>query len=111
MALAFRHVESGTVTITEDPGDYDAPDWEALPDPPADDGRWTWDGAAWLQDPTGALIYIRAERDRRLLATDWTQLLDVPEATREAWQPYRQALRDMPEIDDPFAPDWPVPPA
>lgn len=40
---------------------------------------------------------VRAERDRRILATDWTQFPDVPENTRLLWQPYRQALRDVPQ--------------
>jgi predicted metal-binding protein len=40
---------------------------------------------------------IRAERDALLIATDWTQLPDVPEDTRSAWAEYRQALRDVPE--------------
>jgi hypothetical protein len=37
----------------------------------------------------------RDERSRRLAASDWTQLADVPEMTRKLWAPYRQALRDM----------------
>ena len=39
---------------------------------------------------------IRSERDRRIAESDWTQLPDVPEATKTAWQAYRQALRDVP---------------
>lgn len=58
---------------------------------------------------------LRAERDKRLLASDWT---DTPSAQRrlapevfEAWAIYRQALRDMPlTTDDPFAPEWPISP-
>ena len=65
----------------------------------------------WVLNEEAAWSRIRVERDARLLACDWTQLSDVPEATRDAWQPYRQALRDMPETADPFAPDWPSPPA
>lgn len=41
--------------------------------------------------------WLREERDRKIAATDWTQLPDVPEATRTAWQTYRQALRDVPQ--------------
>lgn len=65
----------------------------------------------WVANEVSALSRLRAERDARLLACDWTQLADVPEETREAWQPYRQALRDMPETADPFAPEWPEPPS
>ena len=38
---------------------------------------------------------LRRERNNLLKQTDWTQLPDIPEATRTAWQPYRQALRDI----------------
>jgi len=41
----------------------------------------------------------RAQRDSLLASTDWTQLPDVPQATREAYAVYRQALRDVPEQD------------
>lgn len=40
---------------------------------------------------------VRAERDRRLAASDWTQLPDVPQATKDLWAAYRQALRDITE--------------
>jgi hypothetical protein len=40
---------------------------------------------------------LRYERDRRIAETDWTQLPDVPEATRTKWQTYRQTLRDVPQ--------------
>tara|TARA_A200000159_G_C7328045_1_gene341819 strand:+ start:2209 stop:2514 length:306 start_codon:yes stop_codon:yes gene_type:complete len=43
------------------------------------------------------LIALRTERTRRLANSDWTQLPDVPEATKTAWQTYRQALRDVTE--------------
>ena len=38
---------------------------------------------------------IRAWRNARLAATDWTQLSDSP-LDKEAWATYRQALRDLP---------------
>ena len=41
--------------------------------------------------------WLRSERDRRIAETDWTQLPDVPEATRTMWQTYRQTLRDVPQ--------------
>lgn len=55
---------------------------------------------------------VRAERDTRLAATDWTQLPDVPAATRAAWASYRQALRDI--TNQPGFPTdvrWPEPPS
>lgn len=39
---------------------------------------------------------VRIERDLLLQASDWTQLPDVPQATKDLWAPYRQALRDIP---------------
>ena len=41
---------------------------------------------------------VRADRDKRLTDTDWTQLIDSPFSndTNGVWQAYRQALRDVP---------------
>ena len=44
---------------------------------------------------------LRKERDRLLVESDWTQFPDVPEATRTAWQTYRQQLRDLPASASP----------
>lgn len=109
---AFRHVATGAVHIAVEPVGYVAPDWEVLPDPPAGDGPWLWADGGWLRDNCPAWERLRAERDERLRACDWTQLPDVPEPTRLAWLTYRQALRDLPDTTaDPFAPIWPTPPA
>lgn len=54
---------------------------------------------------------IRAERDARLAASDWTRLDDAPVSSemKEKWAVYRQALRDLPEQQvDPFDIVWPV---
>lgn len=54
---------------------------------------------------------LRAERDSRLTACDWTVLSDTPTSTA-AWKTYRQQLRDLPaNTTDPFNPIWPTPPA
>lgn len=54
---------------------------------------------------------VRATRGALLAASDWTQLADVPQAAREAWAPYRQALRDVPSQDGfPGAAVWPEAP-
>ena len=39
---------------------------------------------------------VRAERSAKLAATDWTQGADTPQATKDKYAPYRQALRDVP---------------
>lgn len=56
---------------------------------------------------------LRSERDRRLRASDYTQMADYPmdETARLAWASYRQALRDLPETTtDLAAVAWPEPP-
>ena len=55
---------------------------------------------------------LRQNRNRRLEETDWTQNPDVPEATRERWREYRQALRDITINNSTvFGVTWPEPPA
>ena len=72
------------------------------------DGVWT------LLPPTVTLPdaqkAARSRRDSLLLASDWTQLPDVPAATRLAWQSYRQALRDITTQPDPTNIVWPTSP-
>ena len=54
---------------------------------------------------------LRQIRNRRLEETDWTQNPDVPEATRERWRTYRQALRDITINNSTvFDVTWPEPP-
>ena len=55
----------------------------------------------------------RIKRDALLSETDWTQLGDVGFSLErlEAWQTYRQALRDITKQDGfPFDIKWPTPP-
>lgn len=53
---------------------------------------------------------IRAERDRLLAASDWTQVADAP-VNQAAWAAYRQALRDIPQQEGfPHNVAWPVKP-
>jgi len=56
---------------------------------------------------------LRAERDRRLAATDWVTLKAYSTSTPvpEAWATYMQALRDLPATtEDPANPVWPAVP-
>ena len=55
-------------------------------------------------------IVIRAERNRLLVASDWTQLPDVS-ADAATWATYRQALRDITTQANPFAVVWPQGPS
>ena len=52
----------------------------------------------------------RAERNRLLINSDWTQTLDSP-VDRDAWAQYRQALRDIPSQEGfPYNVSWPTSP-
>lgn len=72
-----------------------------------------WSDAA--PEPTSAELaaQVRAERDARLGACDWTQLPDAPldDAQRAAWAACRQELRDVPQQPGfPVAVQWPEAP-
>lgn len=56
---------------------------------------------------------VRADRNARLAACDWTQLSDAPltNVQTAAWAEYRQALRDITTQADPFDIAWPQAPA
>lgn len=49
---------------------------------------------------------IRAERNKLLVESDWTQLPDAP-VDAAAWATYRQALRDVTTQANPFSVVWP----
>ena len=52
-------------------------------------------------DAAEPMRLLREERTRLLVESDWTQFPDVPDATRTAWQTYRQQLRDLPSSASP----------
>ena len=53
--------------------------------------------AAWIAGKNDRMAaQVRAERNAKLAATDWTQGADTPQATKDKYAPYRQALRDVP---------------
>lgn len=52
---------------------------------------------------------VRAERDAKLAACDWTQTPDSPMYQNVEWLTYRQALRDITQQSAPVA--WPVEPS
>ena len=61
--------------------------------------------SAWTQ--------MRAERNRRLVATDWVALADahLSQDRKDAWFAYRQELRDLPDVvTDPMQVEWPLDP-
>lgn len=55
-------------------------------------------------------VSVRAERNRRLTESDWTQVADAP-VDQAAWAAYRQALRDIPSQEGfPWEVTWAVEP-
>ena len=56
---------------------------------------------------------VRAERDKKLTASDWTQMTDSPlsDSDKTAWATYRQSLRDLPTASGfPHTMTWPEEP-
>jgi hypothetical protein len=53
---------------------------------------------------------VRAERNKKLVESDWTQVADAP-VNKEAWATYRQALRDVTAQETfPWDITWPTKP-
>ena len=83
-----------------------------------------YDGQAWIQqwavealsqdeintNTAQQAAAVRADRNARLAATDWTQIADST-ADKAAWATYRQALRDVPsQVGFPQSVTWPQEP-
>lgn len=81
-----------------------------LPDCPSKFHVFNYTTKRWEFNANLAQSGVRAQRDRLLASTDWTQLPDVPLPTKEAWAAYRQALRDITRQPDLSNISWPVPP-
>ena len=50
---------------------------------------------------------VRKYRDARLKETDWVSGEDVPQAIKDQYFPYRQALRDVTTASSPDSISWP----
>lgn len=60
-----------------------------------------WNGASFQKSQKQKdeeIKQVRIERNRLLKESDWTQFPDspLPEAKKQEWKVYRQALRDLP---------------
>jgi hypothetical protein len=66
----------------------------------------------YVLPPVAQIAALARERRGTLItATDWTQNADIPQATKDKWAPYRQALRDVPQQSGfPSNIVWPTPP-
>ena len=83
-----------------------------IPEAPSQYHKFNYDTKQWYDPRTNATqwVVIKQQRNQLLLASDWTQLPDVPLATKEVWAAYRQVLRDITTQTDPFNITWPVSP-
>jgi hypothetical protein len=55
---------------------------------------------------------VRADRNRRLSETDWTQGKDIPASISDPWADYRQQLREVPDQEGfPWDVIWPEQPS
>ena len=88
--------------------------WQNLPEKPQ--GSYKLEGGAWVFNEDEFLAILRADRNNKLLASDWTQLADVvfSAGVKTAWVTYRTALRNVPannsEVTDIADIVWPVSP-
>ena len=85
----------------------------AFPECPGHCFVFDYPSLSWVVDLEKVWGEVRRERDERLRVCDWRVLPDAPtpQADREAWLNYRQALRDITSQDDPLAVEWPSVPS
>jgi len=80
----------------------------------AEDQAYLDKKVAWAEEkPARDMAELRAERNTKLVDSDWTQYNDSPltDEVKAEWTVHRQALRDLPaNTDDPANPTWPTPP-
>ena len=102
MTNKYAIIENQTVVniAVADPQYAEDQGWVLLPEG-AGIG-WTYDGTnasppeLAVSDTEKEALQVRKERNFKLVMSDWTQLPDVPEETRNIWAVYRQDLRDIP---------------
>lgn len=83
-----------------------------LPPKPSEFYQFDYQTKTWVVDTAAAEVSVKAERNKLLLTSDWTQLPDVPLTNKAEWATYRQELRDIPEQTGyPTNVVWPVAPA
>ena len=89
---------------------YNATENGLIPFTPEEELAWDVNQAAWAASANDRkAVEVRGERNAKLAATDWTQGADTPQATKDKYVPYRQALRDVPtQSGFPNAVVWPT---
>lgn len=83
-----------------------------MPSKPSEYCVFNYETKQWVDPRTPETQWpiVRAERNRKLQACDWTQLSDIPLETKMLWETYRQELRDITNQPDPFNVIWPTKP-
>lgn len=112
-SIAAQDVSLGIIVGQRFDGGWIENGAHRLPPPqPSPFHDFDWTGRRWLLDVGRAWDAVRAERNRRITASDWVMLPDVQmsEERRAAWTSYRQALRDVTSQPDPLNIAWPVAP-
>ncbi|OIV42279.1 hypothetical protein BKM63_11400 [Flavobacterium johnsoniae] len=68
--------------------------------------------SAFVQNQNDILENLRTTRNILLTESDWTQVEDSPlsEEKKTEWKNYRQALRDLTDLDDLTTIAWPSKP-
>lgn len=96
---ATHYVDGGLVEMPARPGefhDFDIP------------------SKTWVLNQDRAWAAVRAQRNAMLADSDWTDTVSaqarLDSKTTEAWDAYRQALRDITQQPDPLAIEWPAAP-
>lgn len=117
--LTDKDLPSGYVAVAVDPTPFCGPAQKTVAARPVQrNGKWVqgWTvvdlASAEMADRISTVADdVRAERNRRLAACDWTQLSDA-HANKDAWAAYRQALRDVTaQPGFPMNVSWPLEPA
>lgn len=77
---------------------------------PDENHEFNPDTRSWVLNEDKLSASVRAKRDLLLKESDWTQLPDA-KVDKAAWAEYRQALRDMPNLEGfPTTIEWATPP-
>jgi hypothetical protein len=104
--------------VSDQPDDARTAPWVEVIDsaittsfPPAADYVFDYVTKEWIPDISALETKAKERRNRLLVASDWTQLPDVPLTTKEVWATYRQELRDISKQSGyPTEITWPTPP-
>ena len=82
------------------------------PDRPSQFHEFNYETKHWELNSIAVIDSIKQKREALLTASDWTQLPDVPPASKALWVTYRQALRDITDqVGYPITVVWPDKPS